>query len=68
MTSVDCDQVVTETNILTVAASVFIMEDGTEAVQTMKSKALNICANLAMASTETIQEMMQPKYGIMAQV
>ena len=34
----------------------------------LKEKALNICANLAMGSTESIQEMLEPKYGVLAQV
>ena len=66
----DYDNVANETDIFTSMTSIFALEDNgmDDLTCHLKEKALNICVNMAMGSAETIQEMLQPKYGVLAQV
>jgi len=32
---------------------------------TLKGKALNLCVNLCMGSQPTVQELFEPKYGVL---
>ena len=52
-------------------ASIFALTDvssDTDLTYDLKSKALNICANMAMSSSAEIHEMLEPKYGVLPQV
>ena len=57
-----------ETDIFVTFASIFGLTDGESVTHQLKAKSLNVCANMAIASSESIQEMLEPKYGVFAQV
>ena len=60
------DSLVQETNLLSTIASVVRRADGTdEFTHHLKAKIMNICCNLAMGSEDTVQELLEPKYGVM---
>ena len=62
------DELVDETDIMEVIFTIFRRDDGIELASVAKSKALNLCVNLLMGSSSTVQEVMEPKYGVLAQV
>ena len=62
------DELVDETDIMEVIFTIFRRDDGVELASMAKSKALNLCVNLLMGSSSTVREVMEPKYGVLAQV
>lgn len=62
------DQLANETDIMNVIFTVFRRDDSTEWASAAKNKAINLCINLLMGSESTVKEVLEPKYGVLAQV
>ena len=64
------DDIANNTNIFTTVSNIFQLADDNFVdgglTDKLKSKALNICVNMAMASESQINAMLEPKYGIFA--
>ena len=60
------DNVVNITDILRAISLIFRKEDMVNGLMpTLKGKALNLCVNLCMGSQPTVQELFEPKYGVL---
>ena len=72
LTTSDFDDVALLTNLLPTVRAIFLKADfdgpNPDLTSQIKSKALNICVNMAMASEDVIKEILQPKYALLLTV
>ena len=63
------EKLIIHTSIIAVMSSIFKLTDASADIETtvlLKDKALNVCANLAVCSSGHVEELLQPKYELLA--
>ena len=68
MTAEEFDEIVNETDLLQIVKWVFEMSDGNDEVRQMKDQACFLCVNMVMGSEASINEVIDPKYGVLNHV